>query len=305
MEERRKILWLCSWYPGMAEPFNGDFVQRHARAAAIYHDIYVIHVYADPNRKINAPITSISTHGGLTEHIIEFPKGKNRLARAISHLRLIRAYKKAVKTFIREHGLPDLVHVHVPVWAGKIALWIKWCYGIPFMVTEHWGIYNDIEVHNFKSKTIWFKKATKRIFLGASAFLSVSRYIAEGVKRLVTPVDYQLFPNAVDTDLFFPVDKSGEVFRFIHVSTMVGLKNVESILRAFESLFLAGKQAELIMVGPATSNIIKYEGKNTVKIYEFFIFNRSGVCLIHLDLQEESINLTNKALRSEEHTSEL
>lgn len=46
----------------------------------------------------------------------------------------------------------------------------------------------------------------------------------------------------------------------------------------------------------STSSIIKYENKNTIKIYEFFIFNRSGVCLIHLDLQEDSINLTNKAL---------
>jgi hypothetical protein len=31
-------------------------------------------------------------------------------------------------------------------------------------------------------------------------------------------------------------------------------------------------------------------------IQEFFIFNRSGICILHIDLQEEQINLSNKAI---------
>ena len=42
--QRKKILWLASWYPNRNDPFDGDFIQRHARAAAIDHDIHVIHV---------------------------------------------------------------------------------------------------------------------------------------------------------------------------------------------------------------------------------------------------------------------
>ena len=34
-----------------------------------------------------------------------------------------------------------------------------------------------------------------------------------------------------------------------------------------------------------------------MQIFEFFIFNRNGVCLLHLDLQDESMNQKNKALQ--------
>ena len=39
-----KILWLCSWYPQSADPFDGDFIERQAKALSMYHDVQVIHV---------------------------------------------------------------------------------------------------------------------------------------------------------------------------------------------------------------------------------------------------------------------
>ncbi len=44
----------------------------------------------------------------------------------------------------------------------------------------------------------------------------------------------------------------------------------------------------------STVNIIK--GESTPTILEFFIFNRNGICLTHLDLQEDPLIPTNKAL---------
>ena len=44
MSERKNILWLASWYPNKIDGFKGDFIQRHAKAAAIYEDVQVIHV---------------------------------------------------------------------------------------------------------------------------------------------------------------------------------------------------------------------------------------------------------------------
>jgi hypothetical protein len=35
---------------------------------------------------------------------------------------------------------------------------------------------------------------------------------------------------------------------------------------------------------------------NNQTIYEFFLFNRSGVCLVHLDLQEDQNGVLNRAL---------
>ena len=45
------VLWLPSWYPNKLAPFDGDFIQRHAKAAALYNDILVIYAVPDEERK--------------------------------------------------------------------------------------------------------------------------------------------------------------------------------------------------------------------------------------------------------------
>ena len=37
-------LWLASWYPSKIAPFEGDFIQRHARATALVQPVHVVHV---------------------------------------------------------------------------------------------------------------------------------------------------------------------------------------------------------------------------------------------------------------------
>ena len=72
---RKKILWLCSWYPNKIEPFNGDFIQRHARAASLYDDIYVIHVAADAFKTASKDEKVINKAEGLIEHFVYYKRG--------------------------------------------------------------------------------------------------------------------------------------------------------------------------------------------------------------------------------------
>jgi len=44
-----KLLWLTGWYPNKTEPYAGDFIQRHAAAVALYHEVEVIHLVRDPD----------------------------------------------------------------------------------------------------------------------------------------------------------------------------------------------------------------------------------------------------------------
>ena len=70
MSARKKILWLVSWYPNRDDRFDGDFIQRHARAAALVHDIHVIFVKDSP---IDSPLEEEWNHAtGLTEQLIYF-----------------------------------------------------------------------------------------------------------------------------------------------------------------------------------------------------------------------------------------
>ena len=256
--ERKKILWLCSWYPSKMDPFNGDFIQRHARAAALFNDIHVIHVTYDYPNDVENSGQELNSIGQLTEQIVYFKKKKSLKAKLTNQLRWLALYKKAIRNYIIKNGKPDLVHLHVPIKAGILALWLKKNYKIPYLVTEHWGIYNHIVEDKYASRGVAFKRYTKKIFERASKFISVSDYLAKGVNRQVCKKDYVVIPNTVDTDLFNYKEKEASVFRFIHVSNMVPLKNAEGILRSFRNFIQHNANAELIMVGDSGTQIRDY-----------------------------------------------
>lgn len=55
----------------------------------------------------------------------------------IDRIRWVRAGLKAFKHYIRENGLPDLIHAHCMNYAGILAQKISEKYGIPYVLTEH------------------------------------------------------------------------------------------------------------------------------------------------------------------------
>jgi glycosyltransferase involved in cell wall biosynthesis len=73
--------------------------------------------------------------------------------------------------------------------------------------------------------------------------------------------EYDIVPNVVDTDLFCPKGTSKTIFRFIHVSNMVPLKNVKAILDAAKLLKESGENFELIMVGNKDEFYSQYADK--------------------------------------------
>ena len=255
---RKKILWLCSWYPNKLEPFNGDFIQRQAHAAALLNDVFVIHLAGDNTGVVKETGEVVTNAPGITEKIIYFKKHASCPAKLLSHYKWLQLSKKAIRKYIIENGKPDIIHVNIPVKAGYLGLWAKKKYDVPYVVTEHWGIYNEVEVHNYESKNSLFKQLTKKVYEGAAVFISVSRYLAEGVNRLVMQKKYTVVPNVVDTNIFYYQEKQPAVFRFLHVSNMVQLKNAEGILRAFKKIIEQHSNVELIMVGDTTNEIRNY-----------------------------------------------
>jgi glycosyltransferase involved in cell wall biosynthesis len=253
---RKKILWLCSWYPGKTEPFNGDFIQRQAQAAALYNDIYVIHIYGDASGTIKRVEKEINHHDHLTEHIIYYPKSRGRFGRIRAGYRWLNLFRHAIRHYISTQGQPDLVHVQVPMKAGLFGTWIKRKYEIPYLVTEHWGIYNPVAPDSYEKKGPAFKKYTERIFSRASRAISPSAFLAQGVNQMVVKKEWTIIPNVVNTGFFnFPGIIARKLFRFIHVSNMVPLKNPEGILRAFQGLMREFENVELVMVGDKDPSI--------------------------------------------------
>ncbi|MFL5740751.1 MAG: glycosyltransferase [Flavisolibacter sp.] len=246
--QRKKILWLVSWYPNRNDPFDGDFIQRHAKAACIDHDVHVIFVGSTPLEKEKEEEFRYST--GLTEQLIYFREKKSWIGRITKQWTWGRLFQQAIEKYIQRNGLPHLIHVHVPWKAGLPALWAKRKFRMPFVVTEHWGLYNEAVEDNFWSRPRHEQMLLKKIFGQAAAFISESRFLAEGVKKVSGRNCDALIPNVVDTTLFNPKQEKYSRFSFVHVSNMVPLKNVEGIIDAFQKFYRQGNEdAQLILIG--------------------------------------------------------
>jgi glycosyltransferase involved in cell wall biosynthesis len=245
MNNRKNILWLVSWYPNNQDPFDGDFIQRHAKVAAIKNNIYVLFVIGAQQN--NEEI--INNHPGLCEHLIYFRKKTGLIGKYLNQIEWFFIYKKAISNYIKKNGFPDLVHVHVPWKAGLIALFIKKVYNIPFALSEHWGIYNEVAEDNYFNKPFFIKAAIKKIYKEAFIFISVSNYLAEGVNKYVCKKKYIVIPNVVDTSMFNLQKQKAHKFTFIHVSNMVTLKGISLLLNSFKLSLASTPGMHLIMVG--------------------------------------------------------
>ena len=97
------VLWLASWYPCKLTPFDGDFIQRHARATALFEKITVIHVKKDEHRIITDDVKeNISTSKNLTEIIVyyhSYKTGFNLFDRILSTAK----YKKTYRAILKKH----------------------------------------------------------------------------------------------------------------------------------------------------------------------------------------------------------
>ncbi len=155
--------------------------------------------------------------------------------------------------------MPDIVHVHVPMKAGIIALWLKKKYKIQYVVTEHWTIYNSNDDDAYETRSYFFKKVTKNIFTHSKLFLPVSKNLGELISNTVTPVPYKVVYNAVDTKYFHckPLEEKS-LFTFIHVSTLGEQKNPQAFIEAFLSFHKIYPSSELLIVGEVHGELFDY-----------------------------------------------
>jgi len=233
-----KVLWLASWYPNPKSPSNGDFIQRHARAVAETNEVYVLNVEPAPQSITGGKILDIKNEQGrLTERTILYRQySSGMLGRLRSTLRYFRVNRRAVEEYIETHGIPDMIHVHIPLRAGIVAWYLRKRYGVPFVVTEHWGGIIVPGEAAFRSRSFLFRFLYKKVLRTADSISAVSRHLANALQHMVPSKRIEVIPNVVDCSLFYPADHKPPQFAFVHASGMDENKNVAEILRSFSTI---------------------------------------------------------------------
>lgn len=263
-----KVLWLTSWYPNQLDKFNGDFIQRHAYAASEFCKIDVIHVEGVPANALQQKIFLQSTQQhNLSETIILYKKSNlPGIGKIISYKKYKQIFKRQVMHYVLNNGVPDIVHVHVSMKAGIIALWMKKKFGVSFIITEHWSLFVNNPFNAFTNKSYLFKSAVKKIFNSAALVLPVNKKLGEAIDA-ITPVKFTIVYNCVNTNYFFYADRNeAQNFTFIHVSTLDINKNPASIIEAFLGFNQQYSNSNLIIAGKITPSLSKYLSKQKIPV---------------------------------------
>lgn len=230
----KNILFLASWYPSKNNPTLGNFVQRHAEAASIYSNVTALFITSsDLVDEITIEKDEVN---GVETVIAYYPKitTKLPLVKSLDKYKMYmqvseQAFKSIDKTF-------DLVHLNIAYPAGLFALWLKERMNINYVLSEHWTGYLPIK-NDFSKLNYLQKWQHRKIFKNASAIFPVSSHLGDALKKLTLIETYQVLPNVVNDELFYPAEEPPKRFRFIHISTFDDAhKNVSGMFRVFKKL---------------------------------------------------------------------
>lgn len=143
----------------------------------------------------------------------------------------IKMADKLYSEYIKEFGIPDIIHAHNFLYAGVIAEFLKGKYGVNYIITEHSSSFVRNKLSNEKIESI------EDVAKNALKVTAVS-FSFKNILREYTKTEIDLLPNIVD-NFFFQKDllnKISDDFIFLHIASLDKNKNQELLIRNFEKI---------------------------------------------------------------------
>lgn len=244
----KKVLWLPRWYPNKFDPYDGNFVEAHARVAARVADIAVLYVHSDTGLNDAYAIEeSTDTEQGFPVIRVYYKKPSFSFApvNAIVHgLRFRKSQQIGFQRLTQQWGNPDACHVHVlsrPAWLARKL-------GKPYFITEHASRYFPENLYF----TGWLRRWwTRKVVKDAKRVSTVSYALRDAMQSHGLEGSYERISNVVRTDLFTPNPSPPPLpYRLVHISTLLDIpKNTGGILRACALLKERGTEFRLDLIG--------------------------------------------------------
>ena len=274
MNKRKlKILFLPKWYPNRFDILDGVFIVDHAKAAAKYHDVFLLFIHADSNQLESKKIT-INNSNGYTEMIVYFRYKKTGIAfidKLFIGFRYLTIQFESYNQIKKIWGEPNITHIHVLLRTSFLAIWLKWTKGIPYLITEHWSGYDPktgIQIN-------WFKRLLIAYTINkAEAITTVSDYLREHIQKISNKTNYYVLTNAIDENLFTIIPKINlGKKKIIHISTLNNhQKNFSAILFAIAKVAEQRTDFELHVIGKGVEKTAQMELAKRLNILDNTVF---------------------------------
>lgn len=267
-----KILFISSWFPNKLEPTNGNFVQRHAEAVSLLHDVEILHAIGDFNQKEKFVFDDKHING-IRTLIVYYKNSKNPLHNFLNRMN---AYKLGFKKMQK----PDLVHANILHNSMFFAVSLKRKFKIPFVISEHWSAFLSVNQNKLsKAKKFIAKKIAEK----AELIIPVSENLGNGLKNLGIKKPIEVIGNVIDTDLFSINSVPKNKFIFLHISNLIPLKNPEKIIKVASKLYETHPYFQLHIGGDGNVE----ELKNWVKKYNAEAFTGVFGMIAHHEVAQK------------------
>jgi len=254
--KRLKILFLAAWYPSEKMPFSGIFIKEHAKAVALYNDVTVI-AYSDGSRSLRRlyEVTENIEDGIKTFRIRHKELPVRKWKHFIRWWAVIRLFRKLYK----KDNKPNAIHAHVYD-AGVPAVILGRLHKIQVIITEHWSGFPRRKPGKFKQKMARFALNRARVIL------PVSKNLIEHIQYYGIRNEFQVVPNVVNTNIFFPepisTSSNDKRKRMLTVASLIPIKGIPYLLEALHRVKQRRQDFRIDIVGDGL-NRAEYEKMTT------------------------------------------
>lgn len=243
-----KVLLLTSWYPDATLPLNGIFVRDQAEVLATRFQVLVHVVRIVARRRMPRDLFAfrrpiLCGDGPLKVSrgsLHEIPDGEKRVFGAAAYF----LCEREIKAILRRWGRPDVIHAHVALPAGWIAVRLGDRLGVPAVVTEHTGPLSAMLPNEGA------RLAAHDAFKRAAKVLAVSPTLASAIEAEFPDIHPTVLGNLVRTDVFRPGGtRPPGPFCFGALALMRPGKGLDVLLHAARRLLDAGVRDFRLAIG--------------------------------------------------------
>ncbi len=250
------ILQLPSWYSTNSLPRGGKFVLNQAQI--LQEKGFTVRILANAAVSLSVdkcdyfsyPFSAfVCEESGITHlrhYFRNFPKMPQTNARRWTKT-VLALFEKYQKQF----GTPDVIHAHSVLYGGYAAALIKERYGIPYIITEHRGVFGQSCEYARNVFTDWETPYFEKAFSDADCIVPVSENLTAKIHTfLKNEVPIIPVSNVLDTDFFhYKRREVAEKIRFITTGTFNIAKAYDILLPAFDCACSENPNLELWIMG--------------------------------------------------------
>lgn len=232
---------------GIPSPKNkmlGSFELEQAQALA-KTGVDVVYLGISVRSARNLCNVGFSTNDGFSIPVysFNFPIGRV-FPQTITDKVYDTAFAALSNRIVKEHGMPDIIHIHYPAQRPYDGLRKLQKQGVKIVATEHWS--------KVQNKTI-NEKSKKNIIdyvNESNAFICVSSCLKQSVMELTRPSkEIIVVPNLVNSAFNNQSCPRGDCFNFIVSGSLFEFKQVDKVVHAFIKVFEQNENVSLTIAG--------------------------------------------------------